>query len=106
MRWRTLVLTLPAQLLYGAVYAGFGHARGHVRDWWGGKVELVKLVPVALRARKLAQRGRTVPDRDLLVCAPLTLNPGLAESGGKGALRRVLVRTFAIWWGCVRRLCG
>jgi hypothetical protein len=42
----------------------------------------------------------------LLVCAPLTLNPGLAESGGKGALRRALDRTFAIWWSCVRRLCG
>ena len=106
MRWRTLVLTLPMQLLYGAVYAGFGHARGHVRDWWGGKVELVKLVPVALRARKLAQKGRVVPDRELLVCKPLTLNPGLAEAGGKGALRRALDGTFSAWWTCVRRLCG
>ncbi len=106
MRWRTLMLTLPAQLLYGAVYAGFGHARGHMRDWWIGKVELVRLVPVALRARKLAQRGRCVPDRELLVASPLTLNPGLAEGGSKGALRRVLDRTFAAWWTCVRRLCG
>ncbi len=100
------MLTLPAQLLYGAVYAGFGHARGHMRDWWIGKVELVRLVPVALRARKLAQRGRCVPDRELLVASPLTLNPGLAEGGSKGALRRVLDRTFAAWWTCVRRLCG
>lgn len=106
MRWRTLVLTLPVQLLYGVVYAGFGHLRGHVRDWWRGKLELVRLVPAALRVRKLVQGGRTVPDRDLLVAAPLTLNPGLAESGGKGALRRALDGTFSLWWGCVRRLCG
>ena len=106
MRWRTLLLTVPAQLIYGAVYAAFGHQRGHVRDWWRGKWELFKLIPAAVRARKTAQRGRTVPDRALLSSAPMTLNPGLAEKGWKGALRRGLDRFFAGYWWLLRGLCG
>jgi len=106
MRWRTLLLTVPAQLLYGVVYALFGWQRGHVRDWLRGKWELFKLLPVAVRARGPAQRGRTVPDRELLVAAPMTLNPGLAERGARAALRRGLDRFFAGYWRVVRRLCG
>jgi GT2 family glycosyltransferase len=106
MRWRTFVLTMPAQLVYGAVYAAFGHRRGHWRQWWRGKGELLRLIPAAVRARGAAQRGRTVPDRELLVAAPMTLNPGLAERGGAAALRRLLDRCFAGYWRCVRWLCG
>ena len=106
MRWRTLLLTIPAQLIYGAVYAAFGHQRGHVRDWWRGKWELFKLIPAAVRSRGAAQRGRTVPDRAILSSAPMTLNPGLAESGGKALIRRGLDRLFAGYWWLVRGLCG
>ncbi|HEX5052801.1 MAG TPA: glycosyltransferase family 2 protein [Planctomycetota bacterium] len=106
MRWRTLCLTVPAQLLYGLVYAGFGWRRGHFVDWVHGKWQLFKLLPTAVRARGPAQAGRTVPDRDLLVAAPLTLNPGLAEQGAAAALRRSMDRFFAFYWRCVRGLCG
>ena len=106
MRWRTLVLTVPAQLLYGVVYALFGLKRGHLGEWLGGKWELLKLLPKAVRARGPAQRGRTVPDRDLLVAAPLTLNPGLADQGAGATLRRALDTFFAVYWRVVRRLCG
>ena len=106
MRWRTLLLTVPAQLLYGVVYALFGWQRGHVGDWLRGKWELLKLLPTAVRARGTAQRGRTVPDRELLVALPMTLNPGLAERGVRGAVRRCLDHFFAGYWGLVRRLCG
>lgn len=106
MRWRTFVLTMPAQLVYGAVYAAFGHRRGHVRDWWRGKWALLRLLPQAVAARKAAQRGRTVPDRELLVARPMTLNPGLAERGAAAQLRRWLDRFFIGYWSLVRRFCG
>ena len=106
MHWRTFWLTVPAQLVYGVVYAGFGWRRGHIGDWLQGKWELLQLLPKAVRARGPAQAGRTVRDRDLLVAAPVTLNPGLAERGWKGALRRTLDRFFAGYWRVVRRLCG
>ena len=106
MHWRTFWLTVPAQLLYGIVYAAFGVKRGHLGDWLRGKWELLKLLPVAVRMRKQAQHGRTVPDRDLLIAAPVTLNPGLAEKGPAAALRRGLDRFFGVYWRVVRRLCG
>lgn len=106
MRWRTFVLTLPAQLLYGAVYAAFGHGRGHVRDWWRGKWELLRMLPAALRNRREVQSGRVVADRDLLVAMPLSLNPGVAETRFRKGLRRFLDRFFACYWRAVRRLCG
>lgn len=106
MRWRTLLLTIPAQLLYGVVYAAFGWQRGHVGDWLRGKWELLKLLPAAVRARGPAQRGRTVPDRELLTALPMTLNPGLAERGARAALRKAMDRFFAGYWRLVRRLCG
>ena len=106
MRWRTLILTVPAQLAYGIVYAAFGIGRGHLGSWLSGKWELLCLLPKAIRARGPAQRGRTVPDRDLLVALPMTLNPGLADKGAGAALRRIMDRFFAIYWRLVRGLCG
>ena len=88
------------------LYAAFGVGRGHLGDWLRGKWELLCLLPTAVRARRIAQRGRTVPDRELLIAAPVTLNPGLAEKGAKALLRRSMDRFFAIYWGAVRRLCG
>lgn len=106
MRWRTLLLTAPAQLVYGVVYAGFGLRSGHLGSWLKGKWALLTLLPRAFAARGPAQRGRTVPDRDLLVAAPMTLNPGLADRGAGAALRRGLDRFFAGYWRLVRGLCG
>ncbi len=106
MRWRTLLLTAPAQLVYGVVYAAFGLRRGHLGDWLRGKWDLLKLLPTAVRERRRAQAQRTVPDRALLVAAPMTVNPGLAARGGAAWLRRSLDRFFAGYWWLVRRLCG
>ncbi|MEY4674636.1 MAG: hypothetical protein RL148_2420 [Planctomycetota bacterium] len=106
MRWRTLALTVPAQLVYGAVYAVFGHRRGHMREWWQGKGMLLRMLPVAVRGRRAAQAGRTVPDRDLLVAMPMTLNPGLAERGLAAAVRRGMDGFFRGYWILVRRFCG
>ena len=106
MRWRTLILTVPAQLAYGVVYAAFGVGRGHLGSWLRGKWQLLKLLPKAIRARGPAQRGRTVPDRDLLVALPMTLNPGLADKGAGAKLRRAMDRFFSVYWRLVRGLCG
>jgi GT2 family glycosyltransferase len=106
MRWRTLLLTMPAQLVYGIVYCMFGMLEGGALSWCRGKWELLRMLPAALRQRRIVQRGRTVPDRDILVSLPLTLNPGLAEGGLRAFVRRSLDRFFAGYWCVVRRLCG
>ena len=106
MKWRTLLLTIPAQLVYGVVYAVFGAGRGHLGAWIRGKWELLCLLPKAIAARGPAQRGRTIPDRDLLVASPMTLNPGLADTGVGAFVRRTMDRFFAFYWRLIRGLCG
>jgi GT2 family glycosyltransferase len=105
MRWRTLLLTLPAQVVYAVVYTAFAFRRGHVIAPLRGHLAGVGAM-FRLGTLRRAQRGRTVPDRELLVALPMTANPGLADRGWKAGLRRGLDRFFAFWWRLIRRLCG
>jgi len=47
-----------------------------------------------------------VPDRDLLVALPMTLNRGLAERGAAARLRARSTACSPSTGGLVRRLCG
>ena len=58
MRWRTLLLTAPAQLVYGVVYAGFGLRSGHLGSWLKGKWALLTLLPRAFAAEGARARAR------------------------------------------------
>ena len=104
-RWRTLLLTLPAQLLYAFVYTGFALSRGGFLGALRGQFAVLLALPRILRLRRL-ERGRTVPYRELLCAVPMKANPGLADHGAKAALRRGLDRFVLWWWRLVRGFCG
>ena len=104
-RWRTLLLTAPAQMLYAGVYLVFAATRGGLWSACHGHLAALAAVPRALRNRRV-QRGRCVPDRDILVALPLTPNPGIADRGWRAGLRRGLDAILVGWWRVVRRLCG
>ena len=106
LHWRSLLVLMPAQLLYACVHLMFAVANGHGLAWIRGKLALVPLLPTILRWRSAAQRGRRARDRDLLVAAPLSLNPGIADVGMKAALRRALDSCYAFHWSLTRWLCG
>ncbi|MCC6784094.1 MAG: glycosyltransferase family 2 protein [Planctomycetes bacterium] len=104
-RWRTLILTLPAQLLYAAVYLGFACTRGVGFATLRGNCAAFVAWPATLRRRRLI-RGRSVPDRALLCALPMTANPGLADRGAAARLRRTLDAVFLAWFRLVRWACG
>jgi hypothetical protein len=106
LRARTLVLLAPAQLLYTAVGFAFALVRGHAFAWLRGKLALLALLPRALAWRAAAQRARVCADRDLLVAAPLTMQPGVADRGARAALRSALDSLWSWHWRLVRRWCG
>ena len=106
LHWRSVLVLLPAQMLYALVHLAFALAKGHGVAWFRGKFGLVRLLPALLRWRAEAQRSRVVRDRDLLVAAPLSLNPGIAERGLAATARRGLDRCYALYWRVVRPLCG
>ena len=106
MSLRTLVLTWPARALYGVVQFLFALGRGHLGAWGSAQWELLRLLPQTLRERRAVQASRSARDRDLLVAAPLSLNPGIAVRGFSAGVRRVLDAIFVGWWRLVRRACG
>ncbi|MFT4537627.1 MAG: GT2 family glycosyltransferase [Planctomycetota bacterium] len=104
-RWRTLLFASPGLVVYELIWLAFAIRHGGLFAWMRGKFAVVRLLPQLRAKRAQAQRERVIPDRNLLVEGPLTLTPSLSE--GSGALpARVLQRVLAIWWCCVRRLCG
>ena len=106
MHWRTLVMTWPARAVYGGVQFAFALARGHLGAWLQAQRELLLAWPEVFARRRTIQAMRRVPDRELLVALPLTLNPHIAARGVAAGLRHLLDLGFALWWRLTRRACG
>ena len=106
LHWRSLLLLLPAQVVYTGAHLAFAISKGQLLAWLRGAGAFVGLLPDVVRWRAAAQRGRRARDRDLLAADPLTLNPGLADRGVQAHVRRLLDRFYGFYWRLVRPLCG
>ena len=105
-RVRTLVCIAPGLAAYGIVHLGFVAISGHLLHWVRGKASLLRHLPVAWRRRRTLLPLRRRRDADVLAAPPLTYNPGLAEGGVRGFVKRMLDRFLAAWWRLVRRWAG
>ncbi|MEZ5964955.1 MAG: glycosyltransferase family 2 protein [Planctomycetota bacterium] len=106
LHWRTLILTLPAQLAYGVVHLAFAAGQGHFLAWWRGKLDLCRRLPDLWRRRRVVQSRRRCSDRSLLVAAPFTFNPQIGRRGLGGLARRLMDVAFIGYWRCVGWACG
>ncbi|MHC4516390.1 MAG: glycosyltransferase family 2 protein [Planctomycetota bacterium] len=106
LRLQTLLVLLPAQLCYGLIQFVFAVVKLHPLAWFRGKLSQLRYLPRVLAWRQAAQEGRTVKDKDLLVGAALTLNPGLAGRGVGAFVYRCMSVFFAAYWKLFRRMCG
>ena len=102
--WSTLFIAAPGLALYEFVWFGFTLLNGSFFAYLRGKWAFLLALPRTLASRKLIQRARTVPDRDLLVGGPLTITPGLQSSGLRGLVLATLDRSLALWWRFARYL--
>jgi GT2 family glycosyltransferase len=102
MRWRTLVLTFPAQAVYALVYLIFAVMRGHFVAPFTGLAAALRGLPAARARQRSLARLRKSPDRDLFVAEAMTLNPGLADRGASGLFRRCMDSLFAAYWALMR----
>lgn len=106
LHWRSLLVLAPAQLAYGCVQFVFACVRLHPLAWLHGKLSFLRYLPRAWRWRQVAQAARRVPDRELLVGGPLTLNPGLADGGLTGGVYGLMNGCFRLYFGLFGRFCG
>ncbi len=111
LRLRTLLLTLPAQLIYEVVWAGFAVRSGAPGAYLSGKLDVIRHLGSVARARRALQRSRRgAPpgraDRDLLVGGPLTFAPHVATPGGRQLVSRAMDHSMKAWWQLVGGGCG
>lgn len=106
LHWRTLLLTMPAQVAYALIHLAFAIKQRHFGAWWRGKRDLWRMWPELRARRRLVQSTRRVPDRDLLVAAPFTFNPQIARRGPGAWARAVMDACFIGYWRLVRWACG
>jgi GT2 family glycosyltransferase len=106
LHWRTLLLTMPAQLAYAVVHLAFAVKQRHLRAWLRGKRDLWRLWPELRARRRVVQATRVVRDRDLLVAQPFTFNPQIGRGGLGAVVRRAMDVCFIGYWRLVRWACG
>jgi GT2 family glycosyltransferase len=78
--WPALLASLPGRVLYGGVYAIFAARRGAWGHWLRGRLDLLRLLPLAWRHRRALRGARRVGDRVLLVAEDLSISPVVARS--------------------------
>ena len=106
LHWRTLLVTLPVQCGYGLMQLMFATAKGQGGAALRGVLAAYRMAPTVWRWRRQVQSQRTVRDTELLVATPLSVHPGIADSGILGAVRRTMDAVFVGWWRMLRGLCG
>lgn len=99
--WRTILLTLPLQAVYEVLNLCRAIAEGRTADYVSALADLMRRLPRLLRARRLLQARRCVPDRDLLSAPPLSWRPETLSLPGALVLHDFLGRLCATWWGLV-----
>ncbi len=104
-QWSTLVLSLPALVLYELAWAPFTLLSGTFTGYLRGKWAFLRSLPRTLRKRREVQRRRQRADRDLLVGGPLTIAPQLDSGGLRSFVLALLNVALSAWWSLIRPLC-
>ncbi|HEX8221033.1 MAG TPA: glycosyltransferase [Chloroflexia bacterium] len=99
---RTLVLLLPALLLYELFQFAVALKKGWVREWLRALRWMVRHRRAILRKRRAVQASRRLPDRDVLSGGPLPFTRYLATSWAERLGKRALDVTANAYWEAVR----
>lgn len=100
----TLLVALPGILVYELVWLLFVLRSGHLWPYLRGKLALFRLLPHAVRRRRLLSGQRKVGDSALLVGGPLTITPSLTEADSRARLLRFFDRIIHGWWSLAGRV--
>jgi len=101
--WPALLLSWPGRAAYALVWAVFAASRGVFLDYLRGRIDFLRLLPRALRQRRLLAGVRCVSDRSLLLSPPLTFSPVIRRRGLEALLERGLDGMLSAWWWAASR---
>lgn len=102
--FRTLVVLLPALVLYEVAGGAFAVVRGWVGPWCRAWWWVLTHPGAVLERRRLVQGRRRVNDRCLLVGGAIPLSPGLIQSSLAAGAVRCLSAVLNLYWRITRCL--
>lgn len=101
--WTMLVL-LPALLLYELLGLAMAAIKGYLPRWFSAWGWVLINLPMLWRRRRKVQAKRRRSDRDLLSGGPLPLAPGMRGSGVQAAVIGVIDTLIDLYWKLARHL--
>lgn len=102
--WPAILATLPGRCLYALIYLIFAARRGVLASYLKGRVELIGLIPRALRLRRQLGKQRVLGDRQLLVATDITFSPVIDRSRLEAKLEKTFNGVLRAWWRAARWL--
>lgn len=101
---RTLLLLAPMLLVYEVAQLAVALRKGWGGVWLEAAGWTLRRLPGILAKRRLVQRQRRLPDREILRGGALPLRPELATSRGERLARHLLDRLAIGYWRLVERV--
>jgi GT2 family glycosyltransferase len=103
--WRTIVLILPALLLFELSQAAFALLNGALGAYVRGNGAAIRALPTILRKRRAFQRLKRKRDRDWLHAGDLYIPPAMRKNALLHRLQRVYIGVLNGYWRLIRPLC-
>jgi len=96
--WRTLILALPAFVVYEVALATFLLAKGAIKDYISGSYAAFKDLPKILEKRRKFQASKVIRDRDILECSQFNMRSDLLNNWIFASLKALLDAFFSAYW--------
>jgi hypothetical protein len=102
--WPAILATLPGRFVYATIFFIFAAKRGVLTSYLKGRIELLGLLPRALRLRRQLGSSRVLGDRELLVAQDITISRVIERSRFEAKVEKTFNGVLRAWWRAARWL--
>ena len=100
---RTILLALPALILYEFSLMGFLLMKGRFFDYLKALLDVIVHFSKVIERRRDIQQRRQIPDRDLIDCTTFNMRKDLMGNNAIALLKTSLDRFFSLYWKLIYR---
>jgi GT2 family glycosyltransferase len=100
---RSLMLLMPAFLIYELAQFVVVIQKGWLGEWWRAAVWMVQNSPYVLEQRRKVQKARCTPDRVLMTNGPIPFRDEIAAGPVARTGRRTLDAVLGLYWRGIAR---
>lgn len=101
--WRTLILSIPALLVYEIALIFFLLIKGALGDYLMAMVQVFAHLPKILKKRKQFQAHKVISDREVLRSDPMDIRSDLVDNKVFLVFKTLLDRFFNAYWNLIYR---